>query len=64
MADMATKLDSAYSVPGRNFVGEISGLLSLPKPTIATISNYLIRKDLTVVNNNLSSEIEKVYIEV
>jgi len=41
MCELAHTLDPSYSVPGRNTINEVSGLLGLPKPTIATVTNYL-----------------------
>ena len=45
MTEMASVLDPIYSVPSQDSVGEISGLVSLPKTTVATLANYLSKND-------------------
>lgn len=41
MSKLAENFNPIYSVPGLNTPYEISGLLNIPKPTVATISNFL-----------------------
>ena len=45
MGRLMSIFDPAYSVPGSGSPGEVSGLMSLPKSTVPTLTNYLRRKD-------------------
>lgn len=64
MAKLAANFDPAYSVPGLGDPFEVSGLLNVPKPTVATISNYLTRTDNGVKPNMLVNNMKKVNVEV
>lgn len=65
MADLATKLDPVYSVPSMGGVAEVSGLLSLPKPTISTISNYLSKNSNNdKATNSILNNMKTVEVEV
>jgi len=57
MYDMAASLDPALSVPGRSSLYNISKLLSLPSPTIATMANYLSTPPKPPVNNSFNESL-------
>jgi len=64
MCDKAHTLDPAYSIPGRNSINEVSGLLNLPKPTIATITNYLYDKNDTNIDSlNIIASMRKIEVD-
>ena len=64
MCDKAHTLDPAYSIPGRNSINEVSGLLNLPKPTIATITNYLYDKNDTNIDSlNIIAGMRKIEVD-
>ena len=65
MCEMAKTLDPSYSVPGRNTLNEVSGLLSIPKPTIATITNYLNDKnDENIDTSGIIAGMRKIKVNV
>lgn len=66
MERLAKTMDPAHSVPGRGKIAEVSGLLNLPKPTIATISNYLTFDDdsTKVTTSGLMSKLKTVEVSV
>lgn len=64
MANLASNFDPAYSVPGMGSPYEISGLLSIPKPTVATISNYLSLEDTTIKPNSILNNLPRVKLRV
>lgn len=41
MDELSNRLMPAFSVPSTSTPGEVGGLVTLPKPTIATLANYL-----------------------
>ena len=45
MAEEAASLDTHLSVPGLSDIAEVSSDISLPKPCVATLSNYLLKED-------------------
>ncbi len=67
MSRLAKNLDPAYSVPGLDKPLQVSGLLNVPKPTIATISNYLSMSENELPiegKNQLLNKMKKVTIPV
>ena len=65
MEMLARTMDPAFSVPGRGKIAEISGLLNLPKPTIATISNYLTFDDNVVpANGDIMNSLKRVEVTI
>jgi len=45
LADEAGTLSTHFNAPGLSGITEISGDLSIPKPCVATLSNYLLEKE-------------------
>lgn len=64
MARLAENFDPYYSVPGLNNPYEISGLLNIPKPTVATLSNFLTHIDNGVNTNSLLNEVRMVEVDI
>lgn len=62
MADAAETLSPIFSVPSKQDPGEVGGLVSLPKTTVATIANYLNKEPQTT--GEVTLDILPVEVEV